>query len=73
MVFGDGFMIGREDIKAIPRNKVLFASGSEFDQDVFYEKFTVYETLDAVILAMPKGLTKAQQEKWMALKSTAGI
>ena len=71
MVFGDSFMIGPENIKAIPRNKVLFASGSEFDQDVFYEKFTVYETSDAVMLAMPKGLTKAQQEKWMTLKTTA--
>ena len=71
MVLGDSFMIGRENIKSIPRNKVLFASDSEFERDLYYEKFTVHESVEAVMADMPKGLTKELQEKWMVLKSSA--
>jgi hypothetical protein len=71
MVFGDSFMIGREHIKAVPRNKVLFASDSEFDRDTYYEKFKVFESYDSLMQSMPKGLTKDRQEKWLNLKSTA--
>ena len=71
MVFGDSFMIGRENFKAVPRNKVLFASDSEFDRDIYYEKFKVFESRDSLMESLPKGLTKAQQEKWFTLKSTA--
>ena len=42
MVFGDSFMVGREHIKAVPRNKVLFASDGEYDIDLYYERFTVH-------------------------------
>lgn len=71
MVFGDAFLIGRDSQRAVPRNKVFFASGSEFERDLIYEKFKVHLTKEEVFADMPKNLSKAEQVKWMTLKSTA--
>ena len=71
MVLADSFLIGRKNVKAIPRNKVLFASDGECERDLYYEKFTVHKSVEAVKADMPKGLTIEQQEKWMVLKSSA--
>ena len=71
MVFGDNFMVGRDKYKAVPRNKVLFSSESEYDRDLMYEKFTVHTSPEAVIADMPKGLTREQRQRWMILKSSA--
>lgn len=73
MVFGDAFLVGRDSKKAIPRNKVFFASGSEFDRNLIYEKFKVYFTKEAVYADMPKNINKAEQSKWLTLKSTASF
>ena len=71
MVLADSFLIGQKNVKVIPRNKVLFASDGECERDLYYEKFTVHKSVEAVKADMPKGLTKEQQEKWMVLKSSA--
>jgi hypothetical protein len=71
MVFGDSFMVGREHIKAVPRNKVLFASEGEYDRDLYYERSTVHTSPEAVIADIPKGLTSEQRQRWMILKSSA--
>ena len=73
MVFGDAFLVGRDGQRAIPRNKVFFVSGSEFDRDLIYEKFKVYLTQEEVFADMPRNLSKAEQVKWMTLKSTASF
>lgn len=71
MVFGDIFMLGRDHIKAVPRNKVLFGADGEFDRDLRYEKFTVHQTREDVIAALPRGLTTEQRERWLIFKSSA--
>jgi hypothetical protein len=71
MVFGDSFMVGKDHIRAVPRNKVLYASEDQYDRDKYYEKFTVHISPDAVLREMPKGLSKQDQERWMILKSSA--
>jgi len=71
MVFGDGFMVGRDYIKAVPRNKVLFGADSKYDRDLMYEKFTVHQTREDVMKAMPVGLTKEKAERWLIFKSSA--
>ena len=73
MVFGDAFLVGRDSQRAIPRNKVFFVSGSEFDRDLIYEKFKVYLTQEEVFADMPKNLSKAERVKWITLKSTASF
>jgi hypothetical protein len=67
MVFGDKFMLGRDKYKAVPRNKVLFSSESEYDRDLTYEKFTVHTSPEAVFADIPKGLTREQRQRWMIL------
>lgn len=71
MVFGDSFMVGRDHIRAVPRNKVLFSSEHEYDRDKYYEKFTVHTSPEAVLAEMPKGLSPEEQQRWMILKSSA--
>ena len=63
-------MVGRDSIKAVLRNKVLFGADSEYDRDLIYEKFTVHQTCEDVIKAMPVGLTRAQMERWLIFKSS---
>lgn len=71
MVFGDNFMVGRDHIRAVPRNKVLYSSEHEYDRDKYYEKFTVHTSPESVLRDMPKGLSIQEQERWMILKSSA--
>jgi hypothetical protein len=71
MVFGDSFMVGRDHIRAVPRNKVLFAADEEYDRDLYYEKFRVHKTPEEVFNEMPKGLTNEQKQRWLKLKSSA--
>jgi len=71
MVFGDNFMVGRDFVKAVPRNRVLFGAEGEFDRDLMYEKFTVHQTRDEVMAALPKGLTATQRERWLIFKTSA--
>jgi len=71
MVFGDSFMTGRDNYRAVPRNKVLFASDDVFDRDLIYEKFKVHKSETEVFADMPRGLNNEQQKRWMILKSTA--
>ena len=62
-------MVGRDKYRAMPRNKVLFSSESEYDRDLMYEKFIVHTSPEAVIADMPTGLTGEQRQRWMILKS----
>ena len=73
MVFGDSFMVGRDHIRAVPRNKVLFAADEEYDRDLYYEKFRVHKTPEEVFNEMPKGLTNEQKQRWLKLKSSARL
>jgi hypothetical protein len=71
MVFGDSFMLGKDHIKAVPRNRVLFSADEEYDRDLYYEKFKVHTSREEVIADMPRGLTPDQERKWLKLKSSA--
>ena len=71
MIFGDNFMVGRDRYRAVPRNKVLFASDSEYDRDLIYEKFKVHKSQEDVFADMPSSLNHEQQKRWMILKSSA--
>lgn len=71
MVFGDSFMVGRDHIRAVPRNKVLYSSEHEYDRDKYFEKFTVHTSPESVMKDMPKGISRKEQERWMILKSSA--
>jgi hypothetical protein len=71
MVFGDSFMVGRDHIRAVPRNKVLYSSEHEYDRDKYFEKFTVHTSPESVMKDMPKGISLKEQERWMILKSSA--
>lgn len=73
MVFADNFMVGQDHVRAVPRNKVLFASASEYDRDPYYECFKVYDSPEAVMQDLPKSLSLQEQRKWMTLKSTARV
>lgn len=68
MVLGDDFLAKSKTMKSVPRNKVLFASESEFDRDLIFEKFTRYKSSEEIFSALPKGLTPKEKQKWLTLK-----
>lgn len=71
MVFGDRFMVGKDFIRSVPRNKILFSSGEHYDRDRYYEKFRVYKSPAEALGEVPTGLVGEERAKWLALKTNA--
>lgn len=69
MVFGDSFLVG----KTVPRNKIHFAAKSEFSRDIFFEKFTIYKSMEEALNVIPKNMSQKEMIQWMTLKTTCSI
>lgn len=73
LMLGDDFLRGKQTSKPIPRNKVLYANKDEFDRDLRFEKFKIYETKEEAYSQVPKSLNQQEQIKWLTLKTNAYI
>ncbi len=69
LVFGDEFMAGRDHVRAVPRNKVLYAVDEEYERDAQYEKFRIYQSKEEIFAAIPKGLSSKDVQRWILFKT----
>ena len=70
MIFGDEFLKDHPNSRSIPRNKVYFASADQYDRNMIYERFKRYTSKSELFNALPKTVSREEQMKWMALKTT---
>jgi len=69
MIFGDEFIVGRDYIRAVPRNKVLYAVNEEYDRDARYEKFRIYRSENEMFADIPRGLSSSDMKRWITFKT----
>jgi hypothetical protein len=57
----------------VPRNKVHFAAKSEFDRDIYFERFKIYKSDEANEIIAPRNLSHEEYVHWLTLKTNCSF